>query len=116
MIPNNLVKSCKVTYSKYKISLEQKKENAKASENDRKQILKMDKIIETKKQRDSIALCIETLDKDIVQYCFEVELKSDMNISIKANSVRKTVNEKKNLKNDLKKAIENLEKEYKSIA
>ena len=36
MIPNNLVKSCKLAYSKYKIALEVKKENAKASENDRK--------------------------------------------------------------------------------
>ena len=36
VIPNNLVKSCKLAYSKYKIALEQKKENAKASENDRK--------------------------------------------------------------------------------
>ena len=39
-----------------------------------------------------------------------------MNILIKANSLRKTVNKKKNFKNDLEKAIENLEKEYKSIA
>ena len=38
-----------------------------------------------------------------------------MNILIKANSLRKTVNEKKNLKNNLEKAIENLEKQYKSI-
>ena len=66
VIPNNLVQSSKLAYSKYKIALKQKKENANASENDRKRILKMDKIVEVKKQRDSIALCIETLEKDIV--------------------------------------------------
>ena len=57
----------------------------------------MDEIVEfKKKKRDSIALCIETLDKDIVQYCFEAEWKSDMNILIKENALRKTGNEKKN--------------------
>ena len=55
----------------------------------------MDKIVEVKKQRDSIALCIETLEKDIVQYSFEAEQKSDMIILIKTKSLRKTVNEKK---------------------
>ena len=60
-------------------------------------------------------MCIETLDKNIVEYCFEAEQKSDMNILIKANSLTKTVKEKKNLKNNLEKAIENLEKQYKSI-
>ena len=78
--------------------------------------MKIDEIVEVKKQRDSIALCMETLDKDIVQYCFEAKQKNNMNILIKANSLRKTVNKKKNFKNDLEKAIENLEKEYKSIA
>ena len=81
-----------------------------------KRKLKIDEIVEVKKQRDSIALCMETLDKDIVQYFFEAKQKNNMNILIKANSLRKRVNKKKNLKNDLEKAIENLEKEYKSIA
>ena len=63
VIPNNLVRSCKLAYSKYKIALQQKKENAKASENDRKRKLKMEEIVEVKKQRDSIALCTETPDK-----------------------------------------------------
>ena len=39
----------------------------------------MDEIVEVK-NRDSIALCVETIDKDIVQYCFEAEQKSGMNI------------------------------------
>ena len=56
----------------------------------------MDEIVEVKKKRDSIALCIETLDKDIAQYYFEAERKSDMNILIKENALRKTGNEKKN--------------------
>ena len=109
------IKSCKLAYSKYKIALEQKKENTKASQNERKPKLKTGEIVEVKKQGDSIALCIETLDKNIVEYCFEAEQKSDMNILIKANSLTKTVKEKKNLKNNLEKAIENLEKQYKSI-
>ena len=69
--------------------------------------MKTYEIVEVKKQRDSIALCIETLD--IVQYCIEAEQKSDMNILIKANSLRQTVNGKKNWKNGLEKAIKNLE-------
>ena len=75
VIPNNLVKSCKLTYSKYKIVLEQKKENAKASEDDRERKLKVNEIVEVKKQRDSIAFCIETLDKYIVQYYFKAGAK-----------------------------------------
>ena len=51
VIPKNVVWTCKLAYSKYKIALEQKKENAKASENDRKRKLKMDAIVEVKKQR-----------------------------------------------------------------
>ena len=48
----------------------------------------MDEIVEVKKQRDSIALCIETLDKDIVQYCFEAEQKSDI------RNIREAISEK----------------------
>ena len=51
MIQNNLIKSCKLPYSKYKIALEQKKDNTKASEKDKKQKLKMDEIVKVKKQR-----------------------------------------------------------------
>ena len=76
VIPNNLVKSCKLAYSNYKIALEQTKENTKACENNRKRKLKVDEIVEVEKQRDSIALCIETLDKDIAQYCLEAEQKA----------------------------------------
>ena len=51
MIQNNLIKTCKLPYSKYKIALEQKKDNTKASEKDKKQKLKMDEIVKVKKQR-----------------------------------------------------------------
>ena len=56
-------------------------------------------------QRDYIALCIGILDKDIVQYCFKTEQKRNMNILIKANSLRKAINEKKTLKNHPKKQL-----------
>ena len=45
-----------------------------------KRKLKIDEIVEVKKQRDSIALCMETLDKDIVQYCFEAKQKNNMSV------------------------------------
>ena len=107
VIPNNLVESCKVANSKCKTALEKKLDNAKASENDRKPKLKMDDIVEVKKKTKTLlhCVCIETLDKDIVLQYFEFEQKSDIKILIKATPLRKTVNEKKNLKNDLKKQL-----------
>ena len=57
---------------------------------------------------------IDALNKEVEKYSLEAEQKEDLTILSKANAIRKTVVEKRQLAQSLESTIEQLEKEIKA--
>ena len=62
-----------------------------------------------------IESCISSLEKDIVKYSMEAEVKSDLTILSTANSFRKTVASKNTELVELDKVLSKMEDEKKQI-
>ena len=114
-VPLGLEKSSRFTCSRYKTTLESKRNLSTNVEKDRKRKLKMDELVDVKVDvRDSIVSCIK-LNIDNEKYSFEAEEKQNMTIPLKGHALRKYISEKQELVKTLQDAIVNLENECKSI-
>ena len=67
---------------------------SRQNERERKRKMELAEIGEMRKQRVSLQNSISTLEKDIVKYSIEAEEKQSFAFLTKANSFRKTVEEK----------------------
>ena len=114
-VQGSLEKSSRFACSRYKTTLESKRNLSTNVEKDRRRKLKMDELADVKRRRDSIVSCIKVLNIYVEKYSFEPEEKQDMTFLSKGNALRKSISEKQELVKTLQDAIVNLENECKSI-
>ena len=89
-------------------------QNARSdSENDRKRQMITEDVENVKRKHVEFQFCITMLNKDIENCCKEDEEKHEVLYFLKANWLRKTIQEKGSLVRSLDGAIVNLEKEKK---
>nr|XP_047133757.1 uncharacterized protein LOC124811796 [Hydra vulgaris] len=93
-LPSDLLKSCKLAYNRYNIVLKENKDQLKVDELSRKRQLIDGDILVMKKQKESVAKCIEILKSDADKLSIEAEAKRDLTVLAKANSFRSTILEK----------------------
>ena len=108
-IEKGMLLSCKSAYSKYKVDLEEKALTSKKDEKSRKREMIIDQNVKRKKLE--IESCIESLTKDVDKYYDDAERENNMTLLVKANAIRKSITEKKELVNSLDAAIEKLNKD-----
>ena len=114
-ITSDMLKSCKLAYSRYAAALKEKKERSDVDIKSRKRKMKMDEIAQVKEKKKAVESCIESLNIDIEKYSIAAEKESDLSLLTKANSFRVTVTSKKELLCILESAIIKLNEELKDI-
>ena len=114
-VSRELLLRCKNAWRKYNDYLEEKKKEKVVSEGDRKRKLIREEIDEIKKKKQNLRKCIQTLEGDITKYSFEAEEKADLDLLTKANSFRKTKDEKEETIKALDRALAKLDKNLKGI-
>ena len=112
-ILKELMSSCRKSHSKYLMYLEDEKKMTKLSEKDVKRKMIHEEIATVKRKKAEIESCITSLNKDVVKYSLEAEQKSDMSLLTRANSFRKTVEEKEKLAHLLNDAVKKLSEDLK---
>ena len=72
--PNDLLKSCKLYYSRYINALELKKsEKIENEKSQKKRKIKMDKVADVKKKKHTMESCTENMENGIEQFTFETK-------------------------------------------
>ena len=107
--------SSKSASSRYKLALEENRKAKNDSENDRKRQMITEEVENVKRRRMEVQSCIAVLNKDIDACCPEGEEKHEISYFLKANALRKTIQEKEAIVKTLDDAISNLEKEKKEF-
>ena len=114
-IPRELVISCKEAYKKYKVDQDEKGKIAAETEVSKKRKLKQEEIVDVKRTKLQVEKVIDILTGDIEKVSIEASTKEtfeEMKVCLeKANSFRNTLKQKRNVLNDLGKAMEKLEEE-----
>ena len=108
-----MLPSCKS--SRYKLALLENRKAKNDSENDRKRQMITEEVENVKTRRMEDQSCIAVLSKDIDACCQEGEEKHEISCFLKANALRKTIQEKEDILKTLDDAISNLEKEKKEF-
>ena len=93
-VTKELLTSCRGAYAKYKIDLEEKREEVVITDKSKKRKVIQEEIQEIKKRKEDTERCISSSDNDIAKYSLEAEKKNDWSLLMKANSFRQCREEK----------------------
>ena len=106
-IENELILSCKVAHSKYKIDLEDAASSSTNDEKSSKREMIQDEIEGVNRGKVEIEACVESLTKDVTLTMIEWRIK--VTLLIKANVIRKSISSKQELIKNLDFVIKTLE-------
>ena len=114
-ISKALEKSCKLAHSCYVAALEENKKTSLNEEKSRKRKLKLEERAAVQEKKKVLETCIKDMESDVENYSTAAEKKSDLTLLTKANSFRKTIQEKKKVLSSLEEALFKLDEEAKNI-
>lgn len=105
--------SCKSARSKYVQALEEVKKSKKSNETSKKRKLIEDEIVNIKRKKMNVELCVKSLNKDMNEYCDRAAKSQDLSLFLQVNDLRKAVVNKESTISSLENAIKKLEDELK---
>ena len=114
-IGNKILLSCKSASSRYKLALEENRKTKNDPENDGKRQMITEEVENDKRRRMEVQSYIGMLNKDIDPCCQEGEEKHEISYFLKANALRKTIQDKEDIVKILDDAFSNLQKEEKEF-
>ena len=79
---SDLLKSCKLSHSRYTSALELKKSDEIENEKSRKRRIQMDEVADVKEKKSTVESCIESMEISIEKFSFEAEKEGKWSLLI----------------------------------
>lgn len=114
-ISNELLKSCKLAYSRYSTALASQKKQQDNNSRNAKRKLKMEEIADVREKKRAIESSIKSMEDDVESFSLAAEKENDLTLLSKANSFRTTIKSKKESLAILDKTLVKLDEELSQI-